>query len=415
VAASTNDTVALAVADAHRREWAFVLAATVRVTGDLNTAEEAVQDAYERALETWADRGIPDNPGAWLTTTARRRALDLLRRAEVARRALPKLVQQSPSDSEIERVNGYPDDRLRLIFTCCHPSLSEEARVAITLRLVAGLSTDEVARAFLVPTATMAARIMRAKQKITGARIPYAIPDRDALPERVDAVLTVLHLLYASGHTAGSGELLSRIDLAERAIDLAAMLKLLLPDDPDVTGLLALLTLTEARRPAREAPDGSEILLQQQDRSLWDRAAIERGIALLTEAVDHQRPGRFTVMAAIAAAHDHAASWHDTDWVRIVELYDYLAELWPSPVVALNRAIALGFARGPADGLRELEILAADPRLARYPYLCAARADVLARLDRLDEAVLAYDEAIILSDNAAERASLILRRERIAP
>jgi RNA polymerase sigma-70 factor (ECF subfamily) len=407
--------VAAAIADAHRHEWAFVLASTVRVTRDIDAAEEAVQDAYTRALTAWAERGIPANPGAWLTTAARRRALDGLRRAEVARRALPDIAELDAvgvgggvPGSE-NAVDGFPDDRLRLVFTCCHPALAGEAQIALTLRLVCGVATPDIARAFLVTESTMAARITRAKQKIALAGIPYTVPRDDELPARLDAVLAVVHLVYSSGHTAPSGAQISRDDLAERGVDLARMLALLLPDDPDVSGLLALILLTEARRPARTDSHGLVTLLEQQRRSAWDHALIAEGMRHLAAA--GARPlSRFTTMAAIAACHDASPSWEATDWPRIVALYDHLCRVWPSPVVELGRAIALGHAVGPQAGLDALVPLGSEPRLARYPYLAAARAEFLARLGRGDESRLAYDEAIVLSGNDAERASLRERR-----
>jgi RNA polymerase sigma-70 factor, ECF subfamily len=395
--------VAAAVAEAHRREWAFVLAATVRVTRDLDLAEECVQDAYALALATWADRGVPAKPGAWLTTVARRRALDLLRREVTLRRALPLLVDDEPAAAA---GGPFPDDRLRLVFTCCHPSLAMEAQVALTLRLLCGLSTAEVARAFLVTEPTMAARITRAKKKIATARIPYRMPSVVDLPERTEAVLAVVHLLFTTGHTAPVGADLIRRDLVERALDLARMLRTLLPDDPDVAALLALILLTDARRETRVGPDGRLLLLAEQNRTRWDAAQIAEGIDLVEEALRRRPRSRHTLQAAIAAVHAQAGSWPDTDWGRVVDLYDTLAEVWPSPVVALNRAAALGFARGPEAGLAALEPLSVEPQLAGYGYLPAARAAFLAELGRMAEARQAYQEAILLTENAVEREFL---------
>ena len=392
--------VAAAVAEAHRREWAFVLAATVRVTRDIDLAEECVQDAYARALATWADRGVPAKPGAWLTTVARRRALDLLRREVTLRRALPLLIDDEPATAA---GGPFPDDRLRLIFTCCHPSLATEAQVALTLRLLCGLSTAEVARAFLLSEPTMAARITRAKKKIATARIPYRMPSVADLPERTEAVLAVVHLLFTIGHTAPAGADLIRRDLVERALDLARMMRALLPDDPDVAALLALILLTDARRETRIGEDGRLLLLAEQDRTRWDAAQIAEGIDLVEEALRRRPRSRHTLQAAIAAVHARAGSWPDTDWGRVVDLYGTLAEVWPSPVVALNRAAALGFARGPAAGLAALEPLFAEPQLAGYGYLPAARAAFLAELGRVAEARQAYQEAILLTENAVER------------
>lgn len=403
--------VAAAVADAHRREWAFVLAATVRITGDLDSAEEAVQDAYARALTTWGARGIPDNTGAWLTTVAGRRALDFRRRAATAQRAIPRLLDLDVDEGFDRLEVDVPDDRLRLIFTCCHPSLVIDAQVALTLRMVCGLSTADVARAFLVPESTMAARITRAKKKITDAHIPYQIPTTAELQARVEAVLSVVCLVFTTGHTAPSGASLMRRDLAERGHDLARMLRLLLPENPDVAALLALILLTDARRDARIDASGQLVLLADQDRSRWDHPAISEGIALLQEALGHRAPSRFALMAAIAAVHDEAREWDDTDWPEIVGLYNLLLETWPSPVVALNRAIAVGFAVGPVEGLAELDRLAAEPQLARYSYLAAARADFLKRLGRTSEAKLAYEEAAILTENESERQFLLAKLE----
>ena len=395
--------VAAAVAEAHRREWAFVLAATVRVTRDIDLAEECVQDAYAQALATWTDRGVPAKPGAWLTTVARRRALDLLRREVTLRRALPLLVEDEPASAAGD---PFPDDRLRLIFTCCHPSLAMEAQVALTLRLLCGLSTAEVARAFLVAEPTMAARITRAKKKITTARIPYRMPSAADLPERTEAVLAVVHLLFTTGHTAPAGADLIRRDLVERALDLARMLRALLPGDADVAALLALILLTDARRETRVGPDGRLLLLAEQDRNRWDAAQIGEGIDLVEQALRHRPRSRHTLQAAIAAVHAQARTWTDTDWCRVVDLYDTLVEVWPSPVVALNRAAALGFARGPAAGLAALEPLSTEPQLAGYGYLPAARAAFLAQLGRTAEARQAYQEAILLTENAVEREFL---------
>jgi len=437
---TAHPAVAAAVADAHRREWAFVLASTVRVTRDLDLAEECVQDAYARALGTWGSTGIPGRPGAWLTTVARRRALDLLRRDATARRVLPLLVTDpalapgtgladdgpgayaltGPASSAAAGSAGtaearIPDDRLRLVFTCCHPTLSNEAQVALALRLLCGLSTAEVARAFLVSEKTMAARITRAKKKIAAARIPYRVPPVAELPERVDAVLTVVHLLYSTGYAAPAGDELMRTDLAERSLDLARMLHGLLAGHHEVTGLLALILLTDARRDARVDGAGRLVLLSEQDRARWDTAKIAEGAALVREALGTGPPGRFTLTAAIAAVHDEAPSFAETDWAQIVGLYDVLIRRWPSPVVALNRAVAVGFADGPGAGLTDLDALAESPELAGYGYLSASRADFLRRLGRTDEARLAYQEALLLTENAAERAFLAARLDQLGP
>jgi RNA polymerase sigma factor (sigma-70 family) len=408
--------VAAAVADAHRREWAFVLAATVRVTRDLDLAEECVQDAYARALTSWTTDGVPARPAGWLTTVARRRALDLLRRESVLRRSLPLLVEDAVAPpSGVDGDDEIPDDRLRLICTCCHPSLAPEAQVALTLRLLCGLTTAEVARAFLVSEPTMAARITRAKKKIATARIPYRVPPAAELPERIDAVLTVVHLLFTTGHAAPAGADLVRRDLVERALDLARMLRTLLAGDADVAGLLALILLTDARRATRVGPDGRLLLLEEQDRSQWDRAAIAEGAALVREALRRRPPGRFALQAAIAAVHAEAVRWEDTDWREVLALYDVLAEVWPSPVVALNRAVAVGMADGPAAGLDAIDALRDEPQLAGYSYTAAARGDFLRRLGRRDEARASYEEALLLTENDVERDFLLRRLGELPP
>jgi RNA polymerase sigma factor (sigma-70 family) len=408
--------VSAAVADAHRREWAFVLAATVRVTRDIDLAEECVQEAYAQALTAWSWQGIPARPGAWLTTTARRRALDVLRRQATLERKLPLLIE--PVGNAIEPEAGestaFPDDRLRLIFTSCHPALSLEAQVALTLRLLCGLTTTEVARAFLVSEPTMSARLTRAKKKIAAARIPYRVPSPEELPSRTGAALTVVHLLFTTGHTAPSGSALTRTDLVQRALDIARMLHELLPKDPEVSGLLGLILLSDSRRATRLDSAGQLTLLSDQDRGQWDRAAIEQGCALARIAVRGRPAGRFALQAAIAAVHAEAPAWDATDWAEIVGLYDLLLERWPSPVVALNRAAAIGFGLGPQAGLAALDALGAEPQLAGYAYLPAARADALRRLGRDEQARLAYAEALLLTDNEVERDYLSGRLRLLA-
>ncbi len=393
-----------------------MLAATVRVTGDIDLAEECVQDAYARALAAWSTDGIPANPGAWLTTVARRRAIDVVRRASAHKRALPLLVEPvsalEPGDPQ---PTGIIDDRLRLIFTCCHPAIGTDAQVALTLRLVCGLTTAEVARAFLVSETTMAARITRAKKKIAAARIPYRVPPVEELPSRIDAVLTVVHLLFTTGHTAPFGADLVRRDLVERSLDLARVLRTLLPHDADTAGLLALILLTDARRVARLGDDGTLVLLADQDREQWDRPAIGEGIGLVREALRRRPPGRFALMAAIAAVHARAPTWDATDWREIVGLYDVLVQIWPSPVVALNRAVAIGLAEGPGAGLAALDALDTEPLLATYSYLASARAEFLRQLGRAEEARVAYEEALLLSENDIERAFLAARLGRAEP
>jgi RNA polymerase sigma-70 factor, ECF subfamily len=390
----TSDFVA-AVAEAHRRDWAQVLATTARVTRDLDLAEECTQDAYAQALVVWPRDGVPSKPGAWLTRVARNRALDEMRRAAAFQRRLPLLVTAPDNPG---------DDRLRLIFTCCHPALSRETQVALTARLVCGLSTYEVARAFLVPEPTMAARLTRAKKKIATARIPYRTPDPDEMESRLGPVLEVVHLLFTTGHTAPTGAALIRTDLTASAIHLARTLHLLMPRSAAVTALLALLLVTDARTAARVTPAGQLVLLADQDRSLWNRTQIAEGIALLTDSLRRESPTRFAVEAAIAAVHAESPSWERTDWTEIIGLYDVLLRLTGgSPVVALNRAVAVGFRDGPQAGLDALVPLAAEPALATYAYLAAARADFLRRLDRTAEAAAAYEEALALTDNEVER------------
>jgi len=395
-----------AVAEAHRREWAFVLAATVRVAGDVDLAEECVQDAYVAALDAWARDGVPRRPGAWLTTAARRRALDAHRRDRTLRAKLPLLVEsaeQLPPEAALPDDEVIPDDRLRLVFTCCHPALAREAQVALTLRLVCGLTTAEIAAAFLVQEPTLAARLTRAKKKIAAARIPYRVPEAAELPDRLDAVLTVVHLVFTTGHTAPTGDSVVRVDLVERSLELARMLHRLMPDEREVRGLLALLLLGEARRPTRTDAAGRLVLLADQDRDAWDGRLVDEGQALVVDALRGGRPGRFALQAAIAALHAEAPSYEETDWAQVVALYDELLRVWPSPVVALNRAAAVAEAAGPAAALVEVDALAGDPRLAAYHYLPATRADLLRRLGRYGDAAQAYRDALALVRNDVER------------
>ncbi|WP_433002343.1 RNA polymerase sigma factor [Kribbella sp. CA-294648] len=407
--------VAAAVANAHRHEWARVLAATVRVTRDLDLAEECTQDAYAKALAHWAANGVPDRPGAWLTTVARNRARDLLRRESVLRSALPLLVMDDvvAGPEDMADPQEVADDWLRLIFTCCHPALSRDAQVALTLRLVCGLSTTEVARAFLVQDAAMAARITRAKKKISAARIPYRVPDRAELPGRIDAVLEVVHLVFTTGHTAPAGGELVRRDLVDGAIRLARNLHDLLPGHSDVAGLLALLLLTDSRRDTRLSDSGELVLLAEQDRSRWDAVEIEEGVALLTDALRRTGASRYSVQAAIVAVNAEAATWQETDWTEVVGLYDVLRRLWPSPVVELNRAVAIGYRDGPSAGLAELSPLQDEPALSTYGYLSAARADFLSQLGRRSEAATAYEEALAMTSNEVERTFLARRLKQV--
>jgi RNA polymerase sigma-70 factor (ECF subfamily) len=377
-----------------------VVASSAQLSRSLELAEECAQEAYAQALLSWRQTGTPDNPGAWLTRVARNRALDVLRREKAFQKRLPLLVV-TPHDDDPD------DDRLRLIFTCCHPALARPAQVALTLRLVCGLSTAEVARAFLVPEATMAARLTRAKKKIAAARIPYRVPGPDQLGVRVGAVLEVVHLIFTTGHAPPAGDQVVRRDLVDSSITLARLLRLLMPADAAVAGLLALLLLIDARSATRRAPDGGLRLLADQDRTAWDRALIAEAAAILTEALRRGPPTRYAVEAAIAAVHAEAPTFEDTDWSEIVALYDVLRRLGPeSPVVELNRAVAIGLRDGPQAGLDALDPLLAEPALATYGYLSAARADFLRRLDRVAEAAAAYEEALALTANEPERVFL---------
>jgi RNA polymerase sigma-70 factor (ECF subfamily) len=404
---SAQQAVQQAVADAHRREWATVLAATVRVTRDLDLAEECVQDAYVAALDSWTRGGVPVRPGGWLTTASRHNALDALRRARTLQSRLHLLVEPAEAGSDLPVDPVVHDDRLRLVFLCCHPALATEAQVALTLRLVCGVTTQDIAKAFLVPETTMAARITRAKKKITAVRIPFRMPSPGELPARLDGALTVIHLLFTTGHTAPAGPALTRNDIAERALDLARLLRDLMPDEREVRGLLALLLANHARRATRTTADGERLLLlEEQDRSAWDREAIAEAHELVLGALRGGTPGRFALQAAIAALHATAPTYGDTDWDQILVVYDELLKAWPSPVVALNRAVAVAMVRGPATALAEVEALEQDERLSGYRYLPAIKADLLRRLDRKADAAAAYERAITLTDNDAERAFL---------
>lgn len=386
--------------------------ATVRRTRDLDLAEDCTQDAFVQALKTWPD-GAPANPVGWLTTVARRIAIDRLRRESTLRRKLP-LLGLDTSEDAAGPAHDRPNDPLRLIFTCCHPALSRDARVALTLRLMCGLTTPEIASGLLTSEATVAARITRAKKKIAAARIPFRVPVDAELPGRLDAVLTVVHLVFTAGHTAPGPEL-TRVDLTGRAIELARMLVRVVPAEPEARGLLALLLLSAARQDARVSPDGELVLLADQDRTRWNRALTNEGVALATSAL-RSGADRFTLQAAIAGLHAVASSWEATDWVQVVRMYDALLLRWPSPVVQLNRAAARSWVPG-ADldsTLLELAELAEHPALRRYAYLPAARADVLRRLGRTSAAMAAYDEASALSTNDYERRFLIHRRRILA-
>jgi RNA polymerase sigma factor (sigma-70 family) len=409
--------VEAAITDAHRSDWAGMLAATVRVARDLDLAEECVQEAYASAMKSWVDAGIPDKPAAWLTTAAKRRAIDAIRHDRALRSRLPLLVEPEEAHEEAtmqELSHGFaedpgeavPDDRLRLIFTCCHPALAQEAQVALTLRLVCGVPSPDIARAFLVSETTMAARITRAKKKISTARIPYRVPRPAELPDRLRAVLAVIHLLFTVGHTAPSGASLVRPELVDRAIHLARMLGQLMPDEVEVRGLLALLLATDARRATRVDADGRLLQLKDQDRSQWDRAAVAEADDIVLGCLRSGPPGRYVLQAAIASLYAQAPSYEQTDWPQIVTLYDKLLEVWPSPVVAINRVVPLAMVSGPETALVELEKLERDGRLSGYQYLPAIKADLLTRLGRTRQAAAAYKQALAIAVNETERAFL---------
>jgi RNA polymerase sigma-70 factor (ECF subfamily) len=419
------DEVAVALERAYREERAKVLATLARqVGGDLALAEDAVQDAFVAAAAEWPERGVPDRPGAWLTTTARRRAIDRLRRDETATRNRAALEVERTMDEDRTHSpdelhepgddSAVEDDRLRLIFTCCHPALATEARVALTLKTLGGLEVDELARAFLTTEPTMYQRIVRAKRKISTAGIPYRVPDDAHLAERLAGVLRVVYLIFNEGHTATTGDELVRVDLSDEAIRLARLLAQLMPDEPEVLGLLALLLLTDARRGARVGDDGLPVALADQDRTRWDHAQVDEGVAVLDRALRLERAGPHQLQAAIAALHDQAPSVAQTDWPQIAALYATLEHLEPTPVVTVNRAVAVAEADGPHAGLALLRPLEADDRLARYQPLHAARAELLRRAGDEEGAQAAYQQAIDLSDNQQEKHAL-QRRAATSP
>lgn len=410
-------TVNTAVDDVYRADWGRIVATLIRLCGDFDVAEEAAQDAFAAAVRQWPNEGVPTSPAAWIIQTAKHKAIDRLRRQTRFQEKAESYAQEQPTTTEQPELteNEIPDDRLRLIFTCCHPALAPESQVALTLRTLCGLETDEIARAFLVPPTTMAQRLVRAKRKIRDAGIPYKIPDTSEIRQRLDAVLTVIYLVFNEGYASTHGEGLLRTDLCAEAIRLARIVRVLLAPYPpaEVTGLLALMLLHDSRRDARVDEAGDLVVLEEQDRALWNQASIAEALPLVTQAIASPAAGPYAVQAAIASEHCKTQRSEQTDWRQIVELYDRLERLQPSPIVSLNRAVAVAMAEGPEHGLRLIDDLMTSGELDGYHLLHAARADLLRRIGSNEDAATSYTRALELTSNDAERRFLEKRLRKM--